>query len=192
MQPVQSPERSRRWLAALYERLRGRPAPRWLRNSGPLLLVWKFVRKFLNVVVIPSLPLNCMRIWGYRLVGIRIGKKVFIGMRCYLDDMMPHRVIIEDNVSVSYCVVFAAHGPGEAGRREIILRKGCYIGTNATLLGGAEVGAYAMVGAGSLVNKPIPPFAVAVGVPARVVRETPLPDTSQHRAYLETRQGTGA
>lgn len=171
-------------LGRLYERVRRRPAPRWLRQSGPLLLVWKLARKFLNVVVIPTLPLNCMRIWGYRLVGIRIGKKVFIGMRCYLDDMHPSRVMIEDNVTVSYCVVFAAHGPGVAGK-DIILRKGCYIGTHATLLGGTDVGSYAMVGAGAVVAKPIPPFCVAAGVPVRVIKETPLPDTSQHRAYVE-------
>lgn len=177
-------------LGRLYEVLSRRPAPRWLRQSGVLFLVWKLVRKFLNVVVIPSLPLNCLRIWGYRLVGIRIGRKVFIGMRCYLDDMHPSRVIIEDNVTVSYCVVFAAHGPGVAGK-DIVLRKGAYIGANATLLGGADVGQYAMVGAGAVVNKPLPPFCVAGGVPARVLRNTPLPGTSQYRAYLASGEAAG-
>lgn len=70
------------------------------------------IRKYLNVVIIPTIPLNCLRIWGYRLVGFKIGKSVFIGMRCYLDDVMVEAITIEDNVTISYRVTFACHGPG--------------------------------------------------------------------------------
>lgn len=49
------------------------------------------------------------------------------------------------------------------------LKKGCSIGANATVLPGITVGEWAMVGAGSVVTKDVPDFAVVVGSPARVV-----------------------
>jgi serine acetyltransferase len=50
-----------------------------------------------------------------------------------------------------------------------ILRKGCSIGANATIICGVIVGAYAMVGAGALVSMNVPPFALMSGNPARLV-----------------------
>jgi acetyltransferase-like isoleucine patch superfamily enzyme len=45
-----------------------------------------------------------------------------------------------------------------------------WIGANCTILGGVKIGDQAVIGAGAVVTKDIPPFSVAVGVPARVVR----------------------
>ena len=161
-------------LSALYEKLFRKPAPPGMGRSGPVLLVWRMVRKWLNVSVIPFVPFNGLRIWGYRLVGFKIGRHVFIGMQCYLDDMHPDRTVIEDDVVVSYGVTFACHGPRSRNHR-LILRKGCYIGTGATLLGGlpqgdVEIGPYATVGACALVTRSVPPLATVVGVPAKVIR----------------------
>ncbi len=161
-------------LSSLYEKCFRRPAPAWLRRNGPFTLFWKGLRKWICVSVVPLVPFNSLRIWGYRLVGFQIGRRVFIGMQCYLDDLYPHRIVIEDDVVVSYRVTFACHGPRTRDHR-LILRQGSYIGTNATLLGGrlqgdVEIGPYATVGACSLVTRSVPPLATAVGVPAKVVR----------------------
>jgi len=178
------------FLGRVYELVRRRPAPRYLRHLSLAMAVWKPVRKYLNVSVIPLIPFNCLRILGYRLIGYRIGKRVFIGMRCYMDDFAPSRTTIEDNVTISYAVVFATHGVGVQDR-EIILRRGCYIGTHATVLGGADVGRWATVAAGALVNKPVPPFAVVAGVPARVLSETPPAGTRFEREYRLETEGRG-
>ena len=161
-------------LGVLYEKIARRPAPKWLRRNGPLALVWKVLRKWLCVSVIPFVPFNGLRVWAYRRIGFRIGRRVFIGMQCYLDDLHPQRMVIEDDVVVSYRVSFACHGPRTRDHR-LILRQGSYIGTNATLLGGClhgdvEIGPYATVGACALVTKSVPPLATAVGIPAKVVR----------------------
>lgn len=50
------------------------------------------------------------------------------------------------------------------------LRRGCSIGANATILPGLTIGQYAMVGAGAVVTRSVPPYAVVVGNPARIVR----------------------
>jgi len=156
-----------------------------MRENTLPSLVWKLIRKWLNGAIIPFIPLNCLRVFLYRRLGFKIGRNVFIGMRCYMDDMHPSRTVIEDNATVSYSVVFAAHGPGiSLEAPNIILRQGAYIGTRATILGGADVGRWAMIGAASLVNKAIPPFTVACGVPAKVTRTAPLPGTTHYEMYM--------
>lgn len=170
----------------IYQAILRRPAPRWLKENSLSHLVWKLARKVLNVLIIPTCPINAVRIWLYRVIGFKIGKRVFIGMRCYMDDMYPSRTVIEDRVTISYCVVFAAHGPAMKNPK-IVIRKGAIVSAHATILGGADIGQYATIGAGTLVCRPVPPFSVAVGVPARVIRNTPIPGTYQANMYaLET------
>lgn len=52
----------------------------------------------------------------------------------------------------------------------IIIEKNCNIGIGATILGGVTIGANSKIGANALVNKTIPPYSIAVGVPAKVIK----------------------
>ncbi len=49
-----------------------------------------------------------------------------------------------------------------------LVRKGASIGANATILCGVTIGEYALVGAGAVVTRDVPPYAIAVGSPARM------------------------
>jgi UDP-2-acetamido-3-amino-2,3-dideoxy-glucuronate N-acetyltransferase len=49
------------------------------------------------------------------------------------------------------------------------VRKGASIGANVTVVCGNEIGAYAMIGAGAVITKPVLPFALVVGNPARQI-----------------------
>jgi acetyltransferase-like isoleucine patch superfamily enzyme len=158
-------------LAELYYKARKREVPYYAKY--PLwLIVWKPIRKFFNVALIPNVPFSTLRVVLYRrLVGYRIGKNVFIGMKCYLDDLEPKDTVIEDNVTVSYGCYFALHGVGQ-GHGSIHIREGAYIGMRATIIAGGRgisIGEHSIVGAASLVTKDIPPDVLAVGVPAKVV-----------------------
>jgi acetyltransferase-like isoleucine patch superfamily enzyme/dTDP-4-dehydrorhamnose 3,5-epimerase-like enzyme len=53
---------------------------------------------------------------------------------------------------------------------ETVVRRGASIGANATILPGITIGAHAVVGAGAVVTRSVPPYAVVVGSPARIVR----------------------
>lgn len=153
-----------------YYALRRKPAPYYANNSL-LYILWKSVRKFINVVVIPCVPFNCARILLYRAIGYKIVKNVFIGMRCYMDDMEPSKTIIEDNVTISYGCYFATHGRKQT-HTTILIRSGTYIGMAAIIIAGKEgikLGEKCVVDAGALVNKSIPPGRTAVGVPAKVI-----------------------
>lgn len=132
---------------------------------------FQFIRSWLSREA-ASLPhINSLfRTMLYRLSGIRIGKNCFIGMGGILEDLYPERVIIEDNVSVSFGVTFIAHGPGKGTGKPTVLRTHSYVGARATLLPGVEIGSYAVVGAGSVVTKDVPAGAVVAGSPARIIR----------------------
>ena len=161
-------------LSWLYEKVRRRPAPEHLRENSLPRLIWKMCRKWLCATVAPFRVMNGVRVWLYRRVGFRIGKRVFIGMHCYLDDVAPERLTIEDDVTISYRVTFALHGP-RMSKDGCVIRRGAYIGTGATILGGVEVGEYATVGAAALVTRDVPAYTTVGGVPARVIKTDTVP-----------------
>ena len=76
-------------------------------------IIWKPIRKYINVVIIPNVPFTNLRVALYRMIGFNIGKNVFIGMKCYLDDVAIEKMIIEENVTISYGCYFASHGKGQ-------------------------------------------------------------------------------
>jgi acetyltransferase-like isoleucine patch superfamily enzyme len=159
-------------LAELYYKLLKKPVPYYAKYPS-WLIIWKPIRKFINVVFIPNIPFSTLRIFFYRyLVGYKIGKNVFIGMKCYLDDLEPKNTNIEDNVTISYGCYFALHGIGQS-HTHIHIKKGAYIGMRATIISGMEgicIGENSIIGAASLVNKSLPDNITAVGVPASILK----------------------
>ena len=100
-------------LKAVYEKTTGESAPYYFEYSV-LTIVSKPIRKLFAQVVAPNCPFNNLRILIYRLCGFKIGKHVFIGMKCYLDDMCYDLLFeIGNNVTISYGVYFACHGKGQ-------------------------------------------------------------------------------
>lgn len=150
-----------------------------LESGGEIPYYWKYsvikvilkpIKKFVSAVVIPVIPFNFLRIFMYRLCGYKIGKRVFIGMRCYLDDLCCDKIIIEDDVTISYGVYFACHGRKQS-HNSIILKRNSYIGMRSSIIAKNDVviGEGAIIGACTLVNKSIPDNLVAVGVPCRIL-----------------------
>ena len=166
-----------RLLKKLYEKRTGKPAP-YYYNYSLLTVIAKPIRKWLTNVVAANCPFNCIRIFLYRLCGFEIGKNVFIGMRCYLDDMCYDLVKIGNNVTISYGVFFACHGRNQ-GHTPIVIEDYAYIGMRANIISrnpnapekGITIGAHSVIGAATLVNRDIPPYATAVGVPCKVIEK---------------------
>jgi UDP-2-acetamido-3-amino-2,3-dideoxy-glucuronate N-acetyltransferase len=84
-------------------------------------------------------------------------------------------VICEDDVFLGPSMVFTnVINPRSAISRkdqykQTLVCKGASIGANATIVCGNEIGAYAMIGAGAVITKPVPPYALVVGNPARQI-----------------------
>ncbi len=132
--------------------------------------IWHTIRKWICQVWAPNCTTNGMRKVLYRLCGFKIGKKTFIGMKCYLDDMCVEKMEIGNNVTISYGVYFACHGVHQQHNR-IVIKDGAYIGMRATIIApeDIEIGERAIIGAQTLVNKSIPPGKTAVGSPCRIL-----------------------
>ena len=130
-----------------------------------------FFCKWMSAKIIPHMVLNGWRIFFYRLCGYKIGKNVFIGMRCYLDDLEPGMFTVEDNVTISYGCFFACHGRHQH-HTPITIKNGAYLGMRTSVVSGKNgvvIGENAVIGACSLVLKDVPDCATAVGIPCRVV-----------------------
>lgn len=137
-----------------------------------LTVIKKPIRKWFSAVLIPTIPFNGFRVWCYRRCGYKIGKNTFIGMRCYLDDMCFDKIIIGDNVTISYGVFFACHGRNQ-GHNLIKIDDGAYIGMRATIIAreNITIGKRAIIGACTLINKSIPENNTAVGVPCKIIQK---------------------
>ncbi len=97
----------------------------------------------------------------------RIGSSVSIQSSAYI----PLNAVIEDLVFIGPNAVLTNDKYPLRIKSELkgaLLRKGASIGANATLLPGIEVGEGAMVAAGSVVTKDVPPWKLAIGAPARI------------------------
>ena len=160
-----------------YEKIKKRPAPYYYHYSL-FKIIGKPFRKWLVNTVAPNCPFNCIRIFLYRLCGFKIGKKAFIGMHSYMDDVCAECIRIGDNVTISYGVYFACHGKNQI-HLPIIIENGAYIGMRAAVISknrkegekGVIIGKDAIVGACSLVNCHIPEKATAVGIPCRILEK---------------------
>ncbi|MEZ5124203.1 MAG: acyltransferase [Solirubrobacterales bacterium] len=110
--------------------------------------------------------------------GSAVDNDVAIGARCRIQTMVYLTAfsLVEDDVFVGPCAVttnddtMSRHGPDYA-LRGAILRRACRIGGGAVLTPGVEIGEEGFVAAGALVTRDVPPRAVVLGVPARVIRD---------------------
>lgn len=147
--------------------------PKYVIRYSVWQLIKKMFRKWLSVVVIPNIPILDIRLFLYRKCGYHIGKNVFIGMKCYFDDLCADLCFIEDNVTISYGVYIAQHGIGQ-GHHILRIKKGTYIGMRANIIASEEntvIGENVIVGACSLVNKSVEPNTTVVGIPARIIKK---------------------
>jgi len=116
---------------------------------------------------------------------VEIQKNARIGRNCKIQShtFICEAVTIEDEVFVGHGVMFIndlyprATNPdgtmvtdGQWACVPTLVKRGATIGSGATLLGGITVGEQAVVGAGSVVTKDVPPRTVVAGNPARVIR----------------------
>jgi len=110
-------------------------------------------------------------------LNIRVGRNVFINQACMLNDI--GGIEIGDDVMIGPRVSLLTTGhPLDPGRRRrqivaapIAIERNVWLGAGATVLQGVTVGTDAVVAAGAIVTRDVPPRTLVAGVPARVLRE---------------------
>ncbi len=117
--------------------------------------------------------------------GAVIGRRVKISSHTFICE----GVTIEDNVFIGHGVMFIndryPHSTNPDGSLQkpddwecipTVIRKGASLGSNATILCGLTVGEGAIIGAGSVVTKDVPPWTVVAGNPAHILRHIAQPE----------------
>ena len=143
--------------------------PAILRKEVKKNIAIIFINKVLNLIA-RNCIFNSGRIFLYKLQGVKIGKNVFIGIDCFIDDQFPHLIRIEDNVTISFRATLAVHGHHNKVAA-IRIKKNAWIGTGAIILQGVNIGEGAIVAAGAVVNKDVDDFTLAGGVPAKKIKD---------------------
>ncbi len=112
--------------------------------------------------------------------GVRIGRRVKVSSHTFICE----GVTIEDEAFIGHGVMFindkyprAANSDGALQTEAdwsvapTLVKRGASIGSNATILCGVTIGERAIVGAGSVVTRDVPPDTIVAGVPARLMRK---------------------
>ncbi len=120
--------------------------------------------------------------------NITIGKNVFINSGCHFQDQ--GGIEIGDGCLIGHNVVLATinHDLYPENNRinhyaPIKLGKSVWIGSNSTMLPGVTVGDWAVIAAGAVVTRDVPPFTIAGGVPAKVIRVI-VPKEDRHEEVM--------
>lgn len=131
------------------------------------------------------------KIWHFSHIskGARIGKKCVFGQNSFVanDVVIGSNVKVQNNVSIytgtvieddvflgPSCVLTNVTNPrSQVNRHSLyertLLRRGCSVGANATIVCGVTIGRYAFIGAGAVVVKDVPDYALVMGIPGKPV-----------------------
>lgn len=156
---------------------------------GLLRQVWlnfyhKLLMNMMDWAILEPINPRKVRPMLLRALGAKVGKDVYIGAKVFVD--MNHADLIEigDHTHITNRTTIFCHmhdlsnyciGDDYAELpyvyAKVVIGKGCSTGTDSVIMPGVTIGDGAVIGAGSLVTKDIPAWTIAVGRPAKVVRE---------------------
>jgi len=138
----------------------------------------KLVGRFLRILAW-IFPYYKIRSGILRKCGYKIGRNAYIGFMVLLDGQYPEYIEIRDEASIAPGVTIMAHSRGSPfhqrkklygkGPEKVIIGRGSWIAVGAIILPGVTIGEGAVVTAGAIVNRDVPPYTVVGGHPARVL-----------------------
>lgn len=137
------------------------------------------IRSTIYLLLAYACPNNKLRILFHRHRGVHIGKNVYLGMFCFLDNLQPTYIYIEDNVSINAGSMILTHfNPMkqfapilQARVAPVLIKKGAIVAVRSTIMPGVQIGEYAIVSAGSVVEKHVAAYTMVKGNPAKKIAE---------------------
>ncbi|HLO59597.1 MAG TPA: DapH/DapD/GlmU-related protein [Bacteroidales bacterium] len=139
-----------------------------------------YLKKFLKIIY-PILPAITLRRFVLILAGYKIGNKVYLPSSLKISDLKTRKdnVFIGDRVSIGPNVLIITDSSPNYSKlikifpvlsQNVEIDNDSWIGANVTILPGVKIGKCSVVGAGSIVTKNIPDNSIAVGNPAKVIK----------------------
>lgn len=129
---------------------------RWLRAP---FQAWQ---RTLHVIARLSPGAESLRVWLHKARGVKIHGKVFLGANVYIDDEYPENVTIHEDAVIGISAIIISHFRG-LGTVEI--GRDAFVGPNSVVLPNVRIGEGAVVAAGSVVTRDVPPYTFVGGVP---------------------------
>jgi len=128
------------------------------------------------MAMISKIPWSRVKIPLYRMMGVKIGKGVYIAPWVFLDGMYPSLIELEDGCSLGGgCKLLTHENTSDKFRLgKVCIGANSVVGAFSIVRGGVSVGANVTTGIGSIVLKDVPDDRVAIGNPARIVKPTKL------------------
>jgi len=133
---------------------------------------WKVVKNFIVIELARYTPFLGMKNWLYRtFLRMKVGEQTSFALMVMLDVMFPEKISVGRNTVIGYNTTLLAHeylireyrlGAIEIGNEVMI-------GANSTILPGVTIGDGAIVSAGTLVHKDVPPGCFVGGNPMKVI-----------------------
>ncbi len=133
---------------------------------------WKVFRNVLVIEMARFLPFFTWKNKLYRLIGIRVGRQTAIAFKVTMDILFPELIRIGRNTIIGYNTTILAHEylVNEYRLGEVEIGDEVLIGANTLILPGVQIGDRAVVAAGSVVTRDVPPGAFVGGNPARPLK----------------------
>lgn len=137
-------------------------SPSWLSHA-------RFALRAAATRIAELMPLSPLKVFFYRLLGVRIGRGVFISPRVVLDPGYPSLIELDDGCLLGMgCRLFThEYTPAKFRLGRIRVGKGAVIGAYSTVRSGVTIGEKATVGFNSYVHGDVPAGQTVGGVPAR-------------------------
>lgn len=135
---------------------------------------------------------DTLRPWLHRLRGARIGKNVWIAQLVYLDELHPKDVSIGDNCTIGFRSSIFTHfywGPRRpVSNGKVVIEKDVFIGPHCVILPNVKIGEGAVIRAGSVISRNVPPRAFWGAPPSEFLGVATVALTAEH-SYEEFARG---
>ncbi len=123
---------------------------------------------------------------------VEITRGVAVGADCKIEShaFVCDGVTLENGVFVGHGVVFTndlyPRFDRQVQRLKTVVEEGASLGSNATIIGGIRIGRYSVVGAGAVVTKDVPDYAIVAGNPAKTIKQ--FASENEIRSFAHSRQ----
>ncbi|MEH7352806.1 acyltransferase [Neobacillus drentensis] len=133
---------------------------------------WKVVKNFIVIQMARYTPFLGMKNWLYRtFLKMKVGEQTSFALMVMLDVMFPEKISVGRNTVIGYNTTILAHEYliKEYRLGPVVIGSEVMIGANSTILPGVTIGDGAIVSAGTLVHKDVPPGCFVGGNPMKVI-----------------------
>ena len=135
--------------------------------------IWR--KLWMGLAILPMLPQHRAKL--LKMAGVNIKGRSLIYNNVSIDTVAPDKVYIGNNVTITAGTKILTHylDPGSKGRifriGEVHIEDDVFIGVNSIICNSLTIGKGAIIGAGSIVTKDIPPYQIWAGNPAKFIKE---------------------